>query len=164
MACGKGRAGTQALKGPRGLSVRTARLPACLPAGVRPQPSPALPSLPRARAPQVREMYAWDVAVFLANVSLVHRLPPDSRLMAQPPADHRLGAAAIYHYTWGSIFKEDGKEVWRFDKRDYTKAEEALKVSSVARWGSGARCGSSCALGIAPRPAARAGGGVEDAA
>jgi len=50
------------------------------------------------------------------------------RLLAQPPNDHLPGDACIYHYTWGSVFKRGSKEVWRFDKRDYTAAELALKV------------------------------------
>lgn len=61
------------------------------------------------------------------------QLPPKSPLMAQPPADHRMGAAALLHYTWGSIFKDKNQnntEVWKFDKRFFTGQDVALKVCS----------------------------------
>jgi hypothetical protein len=51
--------------------------------------------------------------------------------MAQPPADHVRGAAALLHYTWGSIFRDrnaNDSEVWKFDKRCYTAKDVALKV------------------------------------
>lgn len=73
-------------------------------------------------------MYAWDVAVHLNNITLVTQEPPSSCLISQPPADHSPGAAAIYHYTWGTVIKKGGQEVWHFDKRDYTAADLALKV------------------------------------
>ena len=53
--------------------------------------------------------------------------------MAQPPADHRIGDAALLHYTWGSIFqdtKHNQTEVWKFDKRFYTAHVAALKVGT----------------------------------
>jgi hypothetical protein len=73
-------------------------------------------------------MYAWCVAVHINNVSIVHEAPPQSRLLSQPPHDLEPGRAAIYHYTWGSIYKQGEQEVWRFDKRDYTAEADALKV------------------------------------
>ncbi|GBF92072.1 hypothetical protein Rsub_04419 [Raphidocelis subcapitata] len=76
----------------------------------------------------VREMYAWCVAVAVNNVSIAHEAPPASTLLVQPPHDLSAGRAAIYHYTWGSIFKEGEREAWRFDKRDYTAEGDALKV------------------------------------
>ncbi|KAG7674404.1 hypothetical protein Ndes2526B_g05130 [Nannochloris sp. 'desiccata'] len=69
----------------------------------------------------VREMYAFSIACALENVTLDLQLPPNSPLMIQPPADHGMGDAAIMHYTWSSIISDkDGKEVWRFEKREYT--------------------------------------------
>jgi len=77
-------------------------------------------------------MYAWCVAVSVNNVSLTHEAPPASKLLAQPPHDLGPGEAAIYHYTWGSIFKEGDKEVWKFDKREYTAEGDALKLPHFA--------------------------------
>lgn len=67
----------------------------------------------------------------MQGVRLEGKLPPESPLMVQPPADHSLGAAALCHYTWGSIFKDSSQgdlEVWKFDKRFYTSPADALKV------------------------------------
>lgn len=75
----------------------------------------------------VREMFAWCAAVENQNLNLVTEPPPLSRLMAQPPHDHQTGNASIFHYTWGSIYMEDGKEVWKFDKRFYTAQQHAWK-------------------------------------
>ena len=70
-------------------------------------------------------------AAAVQGVRLEGKLPPESHLMVQPPADDALGAAALCHYTWGSIFKDtaqDGLEVWKFDKRFHTSPADALKV------------------------------------
>ena len=51
--------------------------------------------------------------------------------MVQPPADTSIGAAALCHYTWGSIFHDrlqNDTEVWKFDKRFFTARGLALKV------------------------------------
>jgi hypothetical protein len=77
-------------------------------------------------------MYAWCVAVHKNGVLLTHELPPQSRLMAQPPHDWQQGAAAFLHYTWGTLYHQDGKEIWRFDKRDWTAKEHELKVRPTA--------------------------------
>ena len=43
------------------------------------------------------------------------------RLHVQPPSDNALGGAAMFHYTWGTVFKDSfGKKIWEFDKRTYT--------------------------------------------
>lgn len=79
----------------------------------------------------VREMYAWDIALVLGNVSMVTENPPHSRLIAQPPHDLTIGDAAIFHYTWGALYSERAtpkKEFFRWEKRDYTAKEHALKV------------------------------------
>lgn len=44
-------------------------------------------------------MYAWDIALAKAKVTLTVEEPGVTHLMAQPPADHTLGNAAIFHYT-----------------------------------------------------------------
>ena len=77
-------------------------------------------------------MYAWCAAVHANNVSILHEPHPASSLIAQPPHDTTPGGAAIYHYTWGSIYKAGESEVWRFDKRDYTAEGDALKVPHFA--------------------------------
>jgi hypothetical protein len=82
-------------------------------------------------------MYAWCVAVHKNGVRLTHELPPASRLMAQPPQDWVQGQAAFLHYTWGTLYHQDGKEIWRFDKRDWTAKEHELKVRQVAAWTAG---------------------------
>ena len=61
------------------------------------------------------------------------QLPPKCKLIAQPPADLAEGDAAMLHYTWGSIWKDDaGKEVWSFDKRFYTDAKLELEVTAAS--------------------------------
>ena len=43
---------------------------------------------------------------------------PFNTLMVQPPADVRLGAGCLMHYTWGPILSDKtGAKVWKFDKR-----------------------------------------------
>jgi hypothetical protein len=81
-------------------------------------------------------MYAWCVSVHKNNVELVHELPPKSKLISQPPHNWDLGQAAMLHYTWGTLYFKDDKEVWRFDKRDWTAKEHELKVRSASASGS----------------------------
>ena len=67
---------------------------------------------------------------WLQGVKLDLVKPPDSPLMAQPPADHTQGNAALMHYTWGTLVEEmDGTKVWIFDKREYTAPEIERKVN-----------------------------------
>lgn len=73
-------------------------------------------------------MYAWCVSVHKNKVQLVHALPPNSTLISQPPHNWELGEAAMLHYTWGTLFFKDDKEVWRFEKRDWTAKEHERKV------------------------------------
>ena len=74
-------------------------------------------------------MYAWCLAVARANVTLTTLAPPKSTLIAQPPHDHSIGAATLFHYTWGSIYQDSDKnEVWKFDKRVYVDKRDELKV------------------------------------
>ena len=69
----------------------------------------------------------------LQGVKFDLQLPPKCKLIAQPPADLAEGDAAMLHYTWGSIWKDDaGKEVWSFDKRFYTDAKLELEVILAA--------------------------------
>ena len=35
------------------------------------------------------------------------------------------------HYTWGSIFNEGGKEIWRFDKRDFYDPKHETHVRAL---------------------------------
>lgn len=74
-------------------------------------------------------MYAWSAALHKNGVQLTHAAPPHSPLASQPPHDAGQGAAAMLHYTWGTLYHgADGKELWRFDKRDYTAKEHELKA------------------------------------
>uniref|UniRef100_A0A7S0X0W7 Hydroxyproline O-arabinosyltransferase-like domain-containing protein n=1 Tax=Chlamydomonas leiostraca TaxID=1034604 RepID=A0A7S0X0W7_9CHLO len=77
----------------------------------------------------VREMYAWDIAVALhPDIKMLTEEPYISRLIVQPPHEDHLGAASMCHYTWGAIYNDTKGEVWRWEKRDYTSPENALKV------------------------------------
>eukprot|EP00967_Tisochrysis_lutea_P073469 scaffold98367_cov21-Tisochrysis_lutea.AAC.3 len=90
----------------------------------------------------VREMYAWDIGVAANKLNIQNQGHPHTPLISQPPHDHHAYNASMYHYTWcacvfawarfrveeGSIYKEGGKEVWKFDKRFYTAPVDALKV------------------------------------
>ena len=65
----------------------------------------------------------------LQGVKFDLQLPPKQKLIAQPPADQGIGDAAMFHYTWGTIWKDaTGSEVWKFDKRFYTDANFELQV------------------------------------
>ena len=72
--------------------------------------------------------------VLVQDVPLQLALPPESPLIAQPPHDSRMGAAAMMHYTWGSIFTHPANksEVWKFDKRFYTEASIQINVRASA--------------------------------
>eukprot|EP00798_Chlamydomonas_sp_ICE-L_P020417 gene20417-27200_t len=79
----------------------------------------------------VREMYAWDIALALLGVNMVTTEAPHSPLIVQPPADHRLGPAAMCHYTWGAIYNDTTHEIFRWEKRDFTDPKHALKVPKL---------------------------------
>lgn len=76
----------------------------------------------------IREMYAWDVALALSGVKMDIQAQGNTSLIAQPPHDLYLGNASLTHYTWGVIYHENGKEIWKFDKRFYTDPKHALRV------------------------------------
>ena len=44
-------------------------------------------------------MYAWDIALAQAKVKMITEDPPRSPLIAQPPSDHTIGNASMFHYT-----------------------------------------------------------------
>ncbi|EIE24619.1 hypothetical protein COCSUDRAFT_14028 [Coccomyxa subellipsoidea C-169] len=80
----------------------------------------------------VREMYAFSVAMALKGVKPEILACPRCPLIAQPPADQALGGAAMFHYTWGTIFKDSfGRKIWEFDKRTYTAEEIQRKTPRV---------------------------------
>lgn len=54
--------------------------------------------------------------------------PGVTQLLAQPPHDTKVGNASLCHYTWGAIYNDTTGEVWRWEKRDYTAPQLALKV------------------------------------
>ena len=73
------------------------------------------------------------MSVCLQKIKLRVDSPPRSPLIAEPPRDNALGAAALMHYTWGNIFKDtlaDKEEVWSFDKRFHLSEADALSVPS----------------------------------
>lgn len=77
----------------------------------------------------VREMYAFSVALALQDIKVDLAKPPSNKLIAQPPADASLGQAAMFHYTWGTVFQNSsGAKVWEFDKRKYTDASIVTQV------------------------------------
>eukprot|EP00793_Prasinoderma_coloniale_P004162 PRCOL_00006338-RA len=73
----------------------------------------------------VREMYAYSLAAAAAGVKHHTKAAnAGGMLIAQPPSDTKPYQAAMYHYTWGTQFKnKTGKVVWEFDKRKYTAPE-----------------------------------------
>lgn len=80
----------------------------------------------------VREMYAWSIGAALQGVKFDLHLPPASKLISQPPADSHLGEAAMFHYTWGTVWSDEtGKEVWKFDKRFYTDANLEIDTPMI---------------------------------
>mmetsp|Transcript_41766 Transcript_41766/g.124933 ORF Transcript_41766/g.124933 Transcript_41766/m.124933 type:complete len:415 (-) Transcript_41766:147-1391(-) len=78
----------------------------------------------------VREMYAWDIAIAQEGVAMLTEDAPVSRLIIQPPSDHRMGAAAMCHYTWGAVYNDSTHQVWSWDKRVYTD-KAALKPQPI---------------------------------
>ena len=78
----------------------------------------------------VREMYAFSVALALQGITVNLAKPPLNPLITQPPADATLGQAAMFHYTWGSVFQNaSGDKFWEFDKRVYTDPSIVTTVS-----------------------------------
>lgn len=87
-------------------------------------------------------MYAWSIAVAVKKVRLENQAPPKTALMVQPPHDLELGPAGIYHYTWGTTYKEGGKELWKWDKREIWDIKDVYKVG----WGWGVLSRGCCRL------------------
>ncbi|KAK9833507.1 hypothetical protein WJX84_004875 [Apatococcus fuscideae] len=74
-------------------------------------------------SPAAKEALGWRPPIVFSLDA-----PPASILTVQPPNDEALGAAALYHYTWGAIISNAaGEKIWSFDKRDYTAEEHANK-------------------------------------
>jgi len=91
----------------------------------------------------VREMYGYSIASAMAGVKYQMDPVPNNFLMVQPPADEALGKAAICHYTWGTILKDKstGKELWRWDKREYAQGQYGdrpvvpmIQIPSMPPW------------------------------
>ena len=71
----------------------------------------------------VRDMYAFDFALASVGIEVHYPPVPFNKLMVQPPADVRLGAASFMHYTWSPILSDKtGATRWRFDKRQFQGA------------------------------------------
>eukprot|EP00873_Tetraselmis_striata_P027120 jgi/Tetstr1/447384/TSEL_034820.t2 len=83
----------------------------------------------------VREMYGWSIGAALQGVKFDLELPPKQKLIVQPPADRVIGEAALFHYTWGTVIKDQvsGRKLWEFDKRTYTDAKLPLQVPTIPK-------------------------------
>jgi len=80
----------------------------------------------------VREMYAWDVAVAMhPEIKVLTEKPPASALIVQPPFDVGMGNASMCHYTWGALYHDKGKQIYRWEKRDYTDMKHVIKVPKI---------------------------------
>ena len=71
----------------------------------------------------VREMYAYDLAAAIIGVKHVVQDPGETIMIAQPPADAKMGRASMYHYTWGAEYFRNGEKVWSWDKRPYVETK-----------------------------------------
>ena len=49
--------------------------------------------------------------------------PGETIMIAQPPADAKMGRASMYHYTWGAEYFKNGAKVWSWDKRPYVETK-----------------------------------------
>lgn len=94
-------------------------------------------------------MYAWDVACAMhPDIPIKTLKPPNSTLMVQPPFDVGIFNASFCHYTWGVLYHEGlpsqgGKQVYRWEKRDFSQLKDVVKVRS----GVHAVCGARRAFG-----------------
>ena len=80
----------------------------------------------------VRDMYAFDFAAVRTGIKFHYPPVPFNKLMVQPPADVRLGAGCLMHYTWGPIISDKtGTELWRFDKRSLRGGEGSTHLFHV---------------------------------
>ena len=58
--------------------------------------------------------------------------------LLQPPFDTGMHNASFCHYTWGALYHEGlpskgGKQVYRWEKRDFTDIKHAIKVWHTLR-------------------------------
>jgi len=86
-------------------------------------------------------MYAYDAAALAVGVEHVVAPTPQTPLMAQPPADEKIGDAFLLHYTWGpEIYDGKDEKLWVFDKRSYGGGQyqrgpyELSKIPDPPRW------------------------------
>jgi len=89
----------------------------------------------------LRDMYAYDAAALAVGVEHVVAPTPQTPLMAQPPADEKIGDAFLLHYTWGpEIYDGKDEKLWVFDKRSYGGGQyqrgpyELSKIPDPPRW------------------------------
>jgi len=79
----------------------------------------------------VREMYAWDIALAKAQVPMDTENQGSTRTISQPPNDHSLGKASLFHYTWGAVYNDSTHTVWSWDKRHYTDQKYSLRPEKL---------------------------------
>lgn len=96
----------------------------------------------------VREMYGFDMALAKAGIEVVLDTPKEVdegarrapvQFIREPPLCVSLDDAHAFHYTLPTIIErvEDREEVWRYDKRVFTKPEDVMRVPKVEplpRW------------------------------
>ena len=89
----------------------------------------------------LRDMYAYDAAALAVGVEHVVAPTPRTPLMAQPPADEKIGDAFLLHYTWGpEIYDGKDEKLWVFDKRSYGGGQyqrgpyQLSKIPDPPRW------------------------------
>ena len=115
----------------------------------------------------LRDMYAYDAAILIADVEHVVAGAPESKLMAQPPADDAGAKSAngdyafnafLLHYTWGpEIYDRDENKVWVFDKRAYGGGQykkgpyELTKIPDPPAWDDGNNAGLQLQTFFNPR-------------
>lgn len=76
-------------------------------------------------------MYAFSIALALQNIHMSLPAVPESPFIVEPPADEMLGDAAMYHYTFGSVFLDNNQSIiFDFDKRAFVDAKHMYKVNN----------------------------------
>eukprot|EP00798_Chlamydomonas_sp_ICE-L_P009119 gene9119-16241_t len=65
------------------------------------------------------------------EIKMDTKKPPHSTLMVQPPFDEGMFNASMCHYTWGALYSDKGKEVYRWEKRDYNDPKWVIHMPAI---------------------------------
>ena len=90
----------------------------------------------------VREMYGFDVALANAGIEVVldeprsregDNTPAPLQFIRELPLHASLEHAHAFHYTLPTIIQrvEDGSDVWKYDKREFTTSDVVMRVPRV---------------------------------